>query len=846
MLAMKYLEKYNCKTIVHSSTLSMIKQVCDENNNYYIIKEIDKSKYLNKHKKPFSKDDIIIKLNTRNTIPIKEIKDTNEKFYIVMDQCLCNLSEYIKIRKEPFSYGEIQYMLNQLNDIFRITKEKQITFKDLKLTNIFVSIVKNNKIQYYIHDLGLENKLNDDNNQFDNFLTVAPEIFKEDISSKNDIWSLGIIIYYLLFKEFPYKGNNEISFLKEIDTKGTKYLKNINDNDLNDLINRMLVNDINQRISWEEYFNHPFFKKHYHDENSPNFDLLCKRHCEMKEYYCNNCSENYCEFCKRNHDKNHKLIPFYEIGLNTIEIKKIEESFKVFKDRINVFNENKIELEKLINQLKKIKTNSNIYERKSSINYKNYYIQYLDYLIDKIHKIENVKTINLCGPKNNFIICHYEIPKEKINYPIQILNCFEQVQKNHPENELIDGFNEKEIRDNCEIFIDNKKIKFDFIYKFPKEGHYTITIQCKNPLKNINYLFSYCIFLKSIDFSNFISGNLLNMNSLFANCTSLQTIFFGNFNSINVVDMNRLFYQCTNLKNLDLSSLKTDNVVNMNSMFYYCSDLLELNLSKLNVSKVKDISNMFCNCKSLTKLILTNFKTDNVIFMNELFKNCSSLEYINLSKFRTSKVTLMNEMFYNCELIKTLDLSSFNTENVTTMSKMFYKCNNLEEIKLSNFNTSNVRDMTEMFYECSSLKTLNLSHFDTKNVQNMKFMFYACAALQHLDVTNFNTPNLLNMNSMFSNCSSLTDLDLSNFQTHKVSDMNSLFSGCISLKDLNVSQFNFKNVKDKKFMFYKCNSLKIEDNNELKTEILNDKKNINTLSKDIKKTGIKKSLTLNK
>ena len=76
--------------------------------------------------------------------------------------------------------------------------------------------------------------------------------------------------------------------------------------------------------------------------------------------------------------------------------------------------------------------------------------------------------------------------------------------------------------------------------------------------------------------------------------------------------------------------------------------------------------------------------------------------------------------------------------------------------------------------------------------------------------------------------------------------MNSLFSGCISLKDLNVSQFNFKNVKDKKFMFYKCNSLKIEDNNELKTELLKDKKNINTLSKDIKKTGIKKSLTLNK
>ena len=40
-------------------------------------------------------------------------------------------------------------------------------------------------------------------------LTMAPEVLKGEynlISYKSDIWSLGIIIYYMLFKEYPYNG----------------------------------------------------------------------------------------------------------------------------------------------------------------------------------------------------------------------------------------------------------------------------------------------------------------------------------------------------------------------------------------------------------------------------------------------------------------------------------------------------------------------------------------------------------------------------------------------------------------------------------------------------------------
>ncbi len=89
---------------------------------------------------------------------------------------------------------------------------------------------------------------------------MAPEVLEfGEISPKNDIWSLGILIYYLIFKEYPYNGKGEVQILKDI--KSNKKLKKINDDDLNDLLNKMLKVNLNERISWDDYFNHCFFKK---------------------------------------------------------------------------------------------------------------------------------------------------------------------------------------------------------------------------------------------------------------------------------------------------------------------------------------------------------------------------------------------------------------------------------------------------------------------------------------------------------------------------------------------------------------------------------------------------------
>ncbi len=46
---------------------------------------------------------------------------------------------------------------------------------------------------------------------------MVSEVLKGEIMGKSDVYSLFIIIYYMLFKEYPYKRNTECLIIKRID-----------------------------------------------------------------------------------------------------------------------------------------------------------------------------------------------------------------------------------------------------------------------------------------------------------------------------------------------------------------------------------------------------------------------------------------------------------------------------------------------------------------------------------------------------------------------------------------------------------------------------------------------------
>ena len=231
------------------------------------------------------------KLESESSISLIEAKDS---YYIITEYyCYMTLEEYIK-KKNPLSIIEIKEFLLELNKGLKKMNDNNIIHRDLKPSNILLSLNKKriDKISFKISDFGLS-KLNEGTMSSKGTpLTMSPEMLKREInliSSKSDIWSLGIIIYYLLFKEYPYNGS-EYNIIKQIEEN--KKLKNIEDKELNDLFTKMINPNVNKRISWEEYFNHSFFKNQFNQLNLPLFNINCKIHSINYYAYYSKCKQN--------------------------------------------------------------------------------------------------------------------------------------------------------------------------------------------------------------------------------------------------------------------------------------------------------------------------------------------------------------------------------------------------------------------------------------------------------------------------------------------------------------------------------------------------------------------------
>jgi hypothetical protein len=182
---------------------------------------------------------------------------------MVMELCDETLEHYIKQRNEGLSAEKIYEILSKLNNVFKKMYDNKIIHRDIKPANILIKYTDANKtkIEPKLTDFGFSKKLIKFNtstiigtSQF-----IAPEVIKsKEYGSKADLWSLGLTIYYCYFKEYPYNGKTKQLVMKAL-KEGIK-LKRPKGLFLADLIDKLLVVDPDKRISWEEYFEHPFFK----------------------------------------------------------------------------------------------------------------------------------------------------------------------------------------------------------------------------------------------------------------------------------------------------------------------------------------------------------------------------------------------------------------------------------------------------------------------------------------------------------------------------------------------------------------------------------------------------------
>ena len=206
------------------------------------------------------------KCKCENSVEIYDYFDTNDEFVIIMELCDNNLFKELAKTKNGFSVEQIKNILIQLNNVFKLMNKFNIAHRDIKLNNILIKYLNYEKTEFKVllSDYGVSNQLSSMTGKYMTHagtqVIMAPEILNgEEYNNKCDLWSLGVNIYWLYTKKPPYNGKFDKVILNQIQKLGQTVLDVIKDNELKDLLSKLLVRDPKQRISWEEYFEHNFF-----------------------------------------------------------------------------------------------------------------------------------------------------------------------------------------------------------------------------------------------------------------------------------------------------------------------------------------------------------------------------------------------------------------------------------------------------------------------------------------------------------------------------------------------------------------------------------------------------------
>jgi serine/threonine protein kinase len=209
-----------------------------------IIKQVDE-KYIN------SEIDIMKTLDHINILKLYDVITYKNTLYLVLEYC--NKGDLINYIKSSDNTHDIDY-IKQILCGLKYLYNNNILHRDIKPQNI---LINNNIIK--ICDFGFAKNIKH-NDLLSTFcgspLYMAPEILKyREYTDKSDIWSLGVIIYEIIFKRHPYMSSNHTDLINKIKNEDLI----IEDSPLSPLLKRMLVNNPRDRISWVELFSIDWF-----------------------------------------------------------------------------------------------------------------------------------------------------------------------------------------------------------------------------------------------------------------------------------------------------------------------------------------------------------------------------------------------------------------------------------------------------------------------------------------------------------------------------------------------------------------------------------------------------------
>ncbi|KAL4606620.1 hypothetical protein ACB092_09G116500 [Castanea dentata] len=232
------------------------------------IKEIATGRLNKKLQESLMSEIFILKrINHSNIIRLHDIIEVPGKIHLVLEYCRGgDLSIYLQRHGRVPEATAKQFML-QLAAGLQILRDNNLIHRDLKPQNLLLSTNdKNSTLK--IADFGFARSLQPRGlaeTLCGSPLYMAPEIMQlQKYDAKADLWSVGAILFQLVTGKTPFTGNNQIQLLQNI-MRSTElhFPLDITDlsSDCKDLCQKLLRRNPVERLTFDEFFNHPFLSQ---------------------------------------------------------------------------------------------------------------------------------------------------------------------------------------------------------------------------------------------------------------------------------------------------------------------------------------------------------------------------------------------------------------------------------------------------------------------------------------------------------------------------------------------------------------------------------------------------------
>jgi serine/threonine protein kinase len=268
---MKFTDFYTLKEVIGKGKFGVVNLGIHKKTQQQVaVKIINKDSIKTIEDKELVRIEIgILKLcHHPNVVRLLDHLENEDYIFIVMEYIEGGtLGQYFKKKNFNFSERQASSIMSQIASGVKYLHKYGIVHRDLKPDNIMIT-QQNDFGIVKIMDFGLSKIVSTQEKMVDGYGTlsyVAPEVLLRTPYNKEvDIWSMGVILFYMLCGHLPFKGKKEVDIAEKIVNDDLEF-----DNEewesrskkVKELISGCLKKEPEERITIDEFLNHPWFKK---------------------------------------------------------------------------------------------------------------------------------------------------------------------------------------------------------------------------------------------------------------------------------------------------------------------------------------------------------------------------------------------------------------------------------------------------------------------------------------------------------------------------------------------------------------------------------------------------------